>query len=94
MTVLTAGIAIFANEMPPPSLEDLTGGIAPTPVFFIYAKHGEGGEELNPKYYAEAREPKTIWRISQGKHTGGINARPKEYERRVVGFFDRALAKR
>jgi len=27
-------------------------------------------------------------------HTGGINARPKEYERRVIGFFDRALLRR
>jgi hypothetical protein len=24
-------------------------------------------------------------------HTGGIEAEPEEYERRVVGFFDRAL---
>jgi hypothetical protein len=24
-------------------------------------------------------------------HVGGINARPKEYERRVIGFFNRAL---
>jgi hypothetical protein len=27
------------------------------------------------------------------RHTGGINARPAEYERRVVDFFDRALAR-
>jgi hypothetical protein len=25
------------------------------------------------------------------EHVGGIAARPKEYERRVVGFFDREL---
>jgi hypothetical protein len=55
--------------MPPPSLKDLTGRIAPTPVFFIHAEHGQGGEELNPKYYAAARESKTIWRIAEGKHT-------------------------
>jgi hypothetical protein len=24
-------------------------------------------------------------------HVGGIAAQPKEYERRIVGFFDRAL---
>jgi ABC-2 type transport system ATP-binding protein len=27
-------------------------------------------------------------------HTGGINSRPAEYERRVVGFFDKNLLKR
>jgi dienelactone hydrolase len=93
MTVLTAGIAIFSNEMPPPSLEDLTARIASTPVFFIYAKHGQGGEELNRKYYAAAREPKTIWQ-TKSEHTEGITAEPEEYERRVIGFFDRTLAER
>lgn len=31
------------------------------------------------------------WEIPEASHTGGITARPDEYERRVVGFFDRAL---
>jgi len=58
-----------------------------------YALHGTGGEEkqLNPKYYASADEPKQIWEIPEASHTGGITAKPKEYERRVIGFFDDAL---
>jgi hypothetical protein len=27
-------------------------------------------------------------------HIGGITAQPREYERRVVAFFDRALLRR
>ncbi len=51
-----------------------------------------GGEnERQPKYYAAAGEPKAIWEVPGAKHTDGIEARPAEYERRVVGFFDRAL---
>jgi fermentation-respiration switch protein FrsA (DUF1100 family) len=92
--VITAGTAIFSNALPPASLRDLTPRIAPTPVFFIYARHGQGGEELNPKYYAAAHEPKQLWQIPEGTHTGGIDAVPKEYERRVIGFFDRTLARR
>jgi dienelactone hydrolase len=94
--VQTAGIALFSNHMPPPSLVDLTGRIAPRPTFLIYALHGTGGEEkqLNPKYYAAAGVPKQIWEIAESAHTGGIEARPVEYERRVVGFFDRALQPR
>ena len=70
-----------------------TDAHSPRSVFFIYALHGTGGEEkqLNPKYYAAAGEPKQIWEIPEASHTGGITARPKEYERRVVGFFDDAL---
>jgi hypothetical protein len=31
---------------------------------------------------------------TKAAHTGGSTARPQEYERRVVGFFDQALLKR
>ena len=60
-------------------------------MFFIYATPGQGGEaELNDVFYDAAREPKDIWNVPGAGHTGGIEAEP-EYERRVVGFFDRAL---
>jgi hypothetical protein len=90
---LTAGTALFSNHGPPPNLKSLVPRIAPRSVFLIYALHGTGGEEkqLNPKYYAAAGEPKQIWEISEAAHTGGITARPREYERRVVGFLDRTL---
>ena len=89
---MTPGVALFSNDAPPPSLEDLIGRIAPRPVFLIYAVPGQGGEaELSETFYDAAREPKTIWRVPGSGHTGGIEARPQEYERRVVGFFDHAL---
>jgi fermentation-respiration switch protein FrsA (DUF1100 family) len=90
--VVTPGVALFSNTMPPPSLEDLTGRISPRPVFFIYATPGEGGEaELTQLFYDAAAEPKTIWKVPGSEHTGGIEAQPAEYEKRVVGFFDRTL---
>jgi hypothetical protein len=90
--VVTPGVALFSNDAPPPSLEGLIGRIAPRPVFLIYAVPGQGGEaELSEVFYEAAREPKTIWRVPGSGHTGGIEARPEEYERRVVGFFDGAL---
>jgi dienelactone hydrolase len=92
---LSAGIALFSNNTPPASLKDLVGRIAPTPVFFVYGEHGQDGERnLNPTYYAAAGQPKTIWKVAGSGHVGGLDARPKEYERRVVGFFDRALLQR
>ncbi len=90
--VVTPATAIFSNDLPPPSLEDLATRIAPRPVFFIYAVPGQGGEaELTELFYDAAREPKTIWKVPGAEHTGGIEAQPAEYERRVVGFFDDAL---
>jgi uncharacterized protein len=89
--VMTAGTALFSNRLPPPNLKSLAGRIAQTPVFFVYATRGAGGEDNNPDYYAAARGPKQIWKIDTS-HTHGLTARPVEYERRVVGFFDRTLS--
>ena len=57
----------------------------------IAAPNSPNGEKLNRRYYAAAQEPKTLWEIPESKHTGGIDARPREYERRVVGFLGDAL---
>ena len=50
-----------------------------------------GERNLNPTYYAAAGAPKTLWQVPGSGHVGGIDARPRQYERRVVGFFDRSL---
>jgi dienelactone hydrolase len=55
--VMTAGISLFSNQAPPPSLRDISARITSTPVFFIYAEHGLGGEENNPAYHAAAARP-------------------------------------
>ena len=88
--VMTAGTALFSSRLPPPNLKSLSHRIT-QPVFFIYAKKGAGGEDNNPDYYAAARGPKQIWKIDTS-HTHGLSAHPDEYERRVVGFFDRTLS--
>jgi hypothetical protein len=90
-SVITAATAVFSNHAPPPALNELVGRISPRPVFLIYTPHGQGAETLNPTFYAAAGEPKTIWEIPDASHTGGLDTRPKEYERRVLGFFDDAL---
>jgi hypothetical protein len=90
--VVTPAVALFSDSLPPPSLEDLSARIAPTPVLFVYAVPGQGGEaELTETFFESAREPKEIWLVPGAGHTGGIEAQPAEYERRVVGFFDEAL---
>ena len=87
----TAATAVFSNTLPPPNLRSLVSRIAPRPVFFIFATKGQGGEQLTADFYEAAREPKELWEIPDAGHTGGITARPAEYERRVIGFFDDAL---
>jgi hypothetical protein len=87
--IVTAGTAVFGNDLPPRGLTDLSSEIT-EPVLFIHATPGQGGETLTERYYEAAKGPKEYW-AAPGGHTGAIDAAPQEYERRVVEFFDRTL---
>ncbi|MGH3036809.1 MAG: alpha/beta hydrolase [Gaiellaceae bacterium] len=90
--VLTSAVTVFSNHGPPPPIVDRIGRIAPRPILLIYADPGMGGENTRqPKYYAAADEPKEIWKVPGSEHTGGFDAGPAEYERRVVDFLDALL---
>lgn len=90
--VITAGTALFSNHAPPPNLKSLVARIAPRSVFFIYGERDQPNViELTPTYYAAAGEPKAVWQVAGASHTGGIVAHPREYERRVIAFFDHTL---
>jgi uncharacterized protein len=91
--VNTLAVALFTNTLPPPSLKSEIPKVAPNAVFLVYGENGQGGTERKPNklFYAAAREPKQIWEVPNGQHIAGITTEPAEYERRVVGFFDRAL---
>jgi hypothetical protein len=89
--VRTAAVGVFANQTPPHKLESMVGRIAPRPLMLIAAPNSPNGEDLNRRFIRAAGAPSTLWEIPESKHVGGIVARPAEYERRVVGFFDRAL---
>jgi uncharacterized protein len=90
--IMTGGVAVFGDQAPPPNLKDLVAQISPQAVFLIYATDGQVGEvELSDDYYAAASEPKRIWEVPGGGHIGGWDAYPKEYEQRVVDFFDSEL---
>jgi uncharacterized protein len=84
--ISTAGTAVFASDLPPPSLTDLSGEIT-EPLFVIYSDQGQGGETISRQYYDAAQGPKELW-VAPGGHVGAIDAAPDEYERRVVAFFD------
>jgi pimeloyl-ACP methyl ester carboxylesterase len=64
-------------------------------VLFIYGQHDQPNVRgLTPSYYNVAGEPKEIWEVPGASHTGAIDSQPREYERRVIAFFDHALLAR
>jgi fermentation-respiration switch protein FrsA (DUF1100 family) len=89
MLVQTGATAVLADASPPPGLSDLARDIPPRPVLLIRGLDGNEDEVLN-RVYARAADA-TLWEVAGSGHTGAQRARPAEYERRVVGFFDAAL---
>ena len=90
--VQSAALTVMSGTAPPPSLEDARAAnraaatsSSSTPATAPAARNTTATTTAPP------HAPKAIWKISEADHTGGFQARPHEYERRVIGFFDRAL---
>ncbi len=66
--------------------------IAPRPVFII---HGTDDDmipaEQGLRLYEAAGEPKKLWMVGGMGHESALGLFPDEYEKRVIGFFDKAL---
>ncbi len=66
--------------------------IAPRPVLII---HGTDDDlipaEQGLRLYEAAGEPKELWMIGGMGHESALELLPDEYEKRVIGFFDKAL---
>lgn len=90
-TVETAATMVLTGRRPPEDLTELVERISPRAVLLIRAKNGNADEELNTVYLEQAGEPKALWTLPSGGHTGGLDEDPEGYERRVVGFFDKEL---
>ena len=87
----TAATAIFTSNVPPADLQSLVPKISGA-TFFVYGERGQPAERpANDAFYAAARGEKELWEVPGSGHMGGIEAQPLEYERRIVGFFDRVL---
>jgi fermentation-respiration switch protein FrsA (DUF1100 family) len=65
--------------------------IAPRPVLLIAGTQSKLEQGAQRKFYAAARQPKTLWQVPEAGHAGCWAARPAEYEQRIVAFFDQAL---
>jgi len=66
--------------------------IAPRPVFII---HGTDDDlipvEQGLRLYEAAGEPKELWMVDMMGHRSALGIFPDEYEKRVIGFFGKAL---
>jgi uncharacterized protein len=90
-----AAAQVLAGETEVRSVGDFVGEGAPGRVSLIAAGHGLGEEDqLNRLWADRVGDRVDLWELPEGKHTAAIDEHPREYERRVVGFFDRLLLQR
>lgn len=90
--MMFAGAQVLSAETDVRSVGDYVAKGEPNRVLLIAAGKGLGSEDkLNPIWADRAKGRVLLWELPESKHTGAIDLEPEEYERRVVGFFDRRL---
>jgi pimeloyl-ACP methyl ester carboxylesterase len=83
-------VSLWTGIPIPPGVTDVLGDIPPRPIMFIGTGQGEG-LVLVRHFYEAAEEPKELWVIFESGHGGQFEARPEEYEEKMITFFDAAL---
>ena len=92
---MMAGARVFSGSSPGPALEELAAEVSPTPLLLVSTGVGIATEiDFNRLYAEAAREPVELWELPDVRHTAAVRERPDEYEERVIGFLDEALAQR
>ena len=86
----TAAVAVSSNQAPPANLKDLAAKVE-QPLLLIAAPERPEARSSTAATTRRRARTATLWEIPESGHVGGLEARPEEYERRVVGFFDEAL---
>ncbi|NUM49348.1 MAG: dienelactone hydrolase family protein, partial [Anaerolineales bacterium] len=71
---------------------DDIGALSPRPVLLIYGEQEAASGRAQMQLDA-AGEPKALWLVPGGDHGQNHRIAPEAYARRVVEFFDSALAK-
>jgi uncharacterized protein len=87
--VMFTTIRVLSGDPPGPPLEDLVPRIH-APTLLISAGTAEE-QQANDLYERAARGRVAHWNLPQASHTRAIHQAQAQYERRVVGQFDRAL---
>jgi fermentation-respiration switch protein FrsA (DUF1100 family) len=80
---------VISNDLSP---ADYIAGIAPIPLLLL---HGSDDEVIPFRHaellLAQAKEPKSLWRIEGSSHTEALIAADSPYRRKLLEFFAAAL---
>jgi pimeloyl-ACP methyl ester carboxylesterase len=81
---------VLGGSAPPASNHDQVERIAPRPLLLLSS--GRGTEaRANEEYRRRAGRTAALWNLPTARHAAALGTDPAGYERRVIGFLDRAL---
>ena len=89
--VTQGALRVFADAPAPPSLFDVVHALAPRPVLLVMAPDSPNLEHVNREYRRRIGASASLWEVPRAGHVRALQARPVEYEQRVVDFLDAAL---
>jgi fermentation-respiration switch protein FrsA (DUF1100 family) len=89
--VMFSTVELLSGTSPGPPLKELAAQVSPTPLLLVAAGSLPAEREFNAIYADVADEPVELWDLPDVTHTLAISEVADEYERRVIGLFDRAL---
>jgi uncharacterized protein len=87
--VMFTTMRVLSGDPPGPPLEDLVTRIR-SPALFISAGKAEE-RDFNVLYNNVGNPAVDHWNLPDAHHTNAIHEHPRQYERRVVTFFDKEL---
>ena len=82
----------LGRAAPPPFVQILAELVRP-PLVIVAGGRDDFEQQVSQKYAEVVGPNGQVWLIDEAGHVGGRVARPEEYRRRMVDFFDTALAK-
>ena len=89
----TQSVRAVSGMKTSPSLIPMMPRIAPRPVLLV-AGGGFPDEIRASRLYRAAGGPAVqLWELPDTGHTAGLRMHPAAYERRTIGFLDRALGR-
>jgi dienelactone hydrolase len=86
-----ATVDAFTSDPRPQPLTDAMRRLAGRPVLLISGSDREE-RDANRAYAAAGGRRTRLWELPDTLHTGAATRHPAQYERRVLGFLDQALA--
>jgi hypothetical protein len=83
------GRVLGGSDSPAPNPEQIDR-IAPRPLLLLSA--GRGPEaRANEEYKRRGGRTTRLWNLPEASHAAALRTDPAGYDRRVIGFLDRAL---